>query len=334
MRQTNVPVLDTLRAFAALSVCMYHFVCTTTGYVKTQWILNLFSIGQFGVQLFFVISGFVIPWAMYNAGYRLKNFFAFFLKRISRLEPPYIFSIILALLILYIREKYFGKQNDHIHVSLKQVALHFGYLIPFFKDYQWLNQVYWTLAIEFQYYLFIAVVFVPLIGSAKVIRYIVYMCILALSFVPGREFLFHWLPVFLLGILLFLKKSGSISVKEYFIVTFIVVCFCFFKYEAGAVIFSVIPVVFVLVWENFKLFGLHAMGKFSYSIYLIHPIIGASFINILSHRFNDPLTKACVIFSGLLITIVAAWLMYICIEKPSKSLSASIKYTKSLQPAD
>jgi peptidoglycan/LPS O-acetylase OafA/YrhL len=148
----NIVILDSLRAFAAISVCLFHFVCTTTGYIKGEWILELFSIGKYGVQMFFVISGFVIPWAMFNARFEFKNFFTFLFKRLARLEPPYIFSVFLVLIILFLREYLLGLNTDHIHVSVKQVLLHFGYLIPFFEEYKWLNQVYWTLAIEFQYY--------------------------------------------------------------------------------------------------------------------------------------------------------------------------------------
>ena len=60
MIDSKINVLDSLRAFTTLSVCLYHFVCTTTGYVTNRWILDIFSVGKFGCGLlFFVISGFV-----------------------------------------------------------------------------------------------------------------------------------------------------------------------------------------------------------------------------------------------------------------------------------
>src|SRR5882762_3693640 len=150
MTNNNIQILNSLRAFAALSVCLYHFICTTTGFISNEIILNFFSNGKYGVQMFFVISGFVIPWAMYNAKYYLKNIFQFIIKRLSRLEPPYIISIILAILFIIARQNIL--HNNDVDFSFTQLALHFGYLIPFFKHYNWLNQVYWTLAIEFQYY--------------------------------------------------------------------------------------------------------------------------------------------------------------------------------------
>ena len=219
---SHILVLDSLRAFAALSVCLFHFVCTTTGFISTQWVLDIFSIGKYGVQLFFVISGFVIPWAMFNAGFKFKYFFKFLAKRLSRLEPPYIFSIILVLTVLWARQNILGLQNDHIRISLNQVLLHFGYLIPFFENYQWLNPVYWTLAVEFQYYFFVAIVFIPLIQSNLFVRIGFYSAIILFSFIGSPSFLLYWLPVFLLGILVFLFLSEIICKIEFSVTLFLV----------------------------------------------------------------------------------------------------------------
>lgn len=324
----HILVLDSLRAFAALSVCLYHFVCTTTGYISTQWVLDMFSIGKYGVQLFFVISGFVIPWAMFQARFEFKYFFKFLSKRLLRLEPPYIFSIILVLTALWARQNIFGLQNNHIEISSYQVLLHFGYLIPFFEGYQWLNQVYWTLAIEFQYYFFIALVFIPLIYSNLFARIVFYIILIALSFIGGSSFLLYWLPVFLIGILLFLFLSEIIHKSEFYVTLILVLSFCFYRYDIWSVIYSIIPIVALLFFRNAKIIGLHVLGKFSYSIYLIHPVIGASLINILSHHYNTSIQKIGVISLGILVTILGAWITYILIESPSKKCSSKIRYDK------
>jgi peptidoglycan/LPS O-acetylase OafA/YrhL len=326
MERSKIEILDGLRAIAALSVCLFHFVCTTTGYIQNKVVLQIFDVGQYGVQLFFVISGFVIPWAMYHGGYQLKNFFSFLLKRLARLEPPYFFSIVLVLLALYARERFYGEENSHMQVSATQVALHLGYLIPFFKGYKWLNSVYWTLAVEFQYYFFVAFLFVPLIRSNQIFRGILYIAIGALSFAFPENFLPYWLPLFFLGILLFLYKVDLIGKPEYFIASLAFVVLSFFKYPAAAVVYALIPVVCVLLWPNSRIPLLQKVGKFSYSVYLIHPVIGASLVNVLSHRFVSPSAKFVVICCGIAVTLVGSWLTYLLVEKPSKRLSSAIKY--------
>jgi peptidoglycan/LPS O-acetylase OafA/YrhL len=322
---SKIEVLESLRAFAALSVCLYHFVCTTTGYIQAQWLLDVFSVGKYGVQLFFVISGFVIPLSMYKGAYTLRKFFTFFLKRVSRLEPPYVFSIVFALAIFYVKDKYMG--GTGVSWNATQVALHFCYLVPFFNEH-WLNPVYWTLAIEFQYYLLIAFVFVALTGPDKWLRYLVYFSMLALSFVGSSAFLFYWLPVFLLGILLFLYKTNLILRREYVFANAITIAFCFYMYPFASVIYMLLPIGAVLFYPDLKVPGFHFTGKFSYSIYLMHSLTGASVINLLSHHYTSPVEKFCVIVLGIIVTLISGYVMYLFIEKPSKNLSASFQYKK------
>ena len=65
----HLPIIDVLRGWAALSVCLFHYVCTTTGYIETKLITDLFNFGAKGVQVFFIISGMVIPLSMINLKY-------------------------------------------------------------------------------------------------------------------------------------------------------------------------------------------------------------------------------------------------------------------------
>jgi peptidoglycan/LPS O-acetylase OafA/YrhL len=325
-RENRIEVLDGLRAFAALSVCLFHFICTTRGYVESQWVLNSAWVGQYGVHLFFVISGFVIPWAMYTAGYRLNNFFPFLLKRVSRLEPPYLFSLALALLVLHLRGKFMGAGSGDPPPSGRQVLLHIGYLIPFSKGYQWVNPVYWTLAVEFQYYLLIALLYVPLIRSKQAVRVVLYLALIGASFLAGRSFLVYWLPVFLLGILVFLYKSGTIAPPEYCLASAATTAFCVYRYPTAAVVYAMIPVVALLFWQNVRIRGLHSLGRYSYSIYLIHAVLGTSLINVLSHHYRGPVAKVAVISAGMALTLAASWLTNVLVEEPSRRLSASIRY--------
>jgi peptidoglycan/LPS O-acetylase OafA/YrhL len=149
-----VPILDSLRAIAALSVCLFHFVCGPIDFIENKTILSVFDFGLYGVQMFFVISGFVIPWAISKYKYKISNYFRFIGKRFLRLEPPYIASILLVICFFYLRKLYTDAPDIRLpELNINQLLLHFGYLIPFTK-YTWMNRVYWTLAIEFQFYLF------------------------------------------------------------------------------------------------------------------------------------------------------------------------------------
>ncbi|MBW8782649.1 MAG: acyltransferase [Verrucomicrobia bacterium] len=57
--------LDALRAAAAISVCLFHF--SHDNFLNGGVFQSIFQLGYLGVDAFFVISGFVIPLALYNS---------------------------------------------------------------------------------------------------------------------------------------------------------------------------------------------------------------------------------------------------------------------------
>ena len=85
---TRVAVVNALRGLAALWVCWYHAV----GLIQPapSALTTLGSYGFMGVQVFFVVSGFVIPYALHRAHYQLPQYPRFLAKRLLRLHPPYL----------------------------------------------------------------------------------------------------------------------------------------------------------------------------------------------------------------------------------------------------
>jgi peptidoglycan/LPS O-acetylase OafA/YrhL len=338
----KLPVLYLLRAIAALSVCFYHFVCSY-GLINNQSAIKVFAYGAYGVDMFFVISGFIIPWSMYYSGYKFRNFFQFLFKRLARLEPPYIASMILAIVASVLAQQYV-MHSSHITLNPVQIALHFGYLIPFFKHYHWLVGVYWTLAIEFQYYLLMALTFslvlrsnlwgricfyAAIMGFTLIMDRIEFGRIMPMGIVAWSNFLPHYLPIFLVGILLFLKKSDRISMKEYACVTLSLFIYCILIYGYGRMICIFTPVFFILFFQDLKFRALSFFGEISYSIYLMHDIAGNLFINLVTPHASSHAIKVLVIVGAFAVSTISAYLLYILIERPSKRFSGNIKYKTS-----
>jgi peptidoglycan/LPS O-acetylase OafA/YrhL len=269
----------------------------------------------------------VIPWSMYHSGYRIKHFWKFLLKRIARLEPPYLFSLVLVIILLYAKQAFWSSSVDP-ELNLTRILLHIGYLIPFQGEYDWLNLAYWTLAIEFQYYLLIAILFTLLVSGGLFLRILIYALFLGFSYVTDSELLPFWLPVFLLGILMFLYHADIINGREFYITLSVVLLISIVKYPLGSVIYSIVPLLAIISYRNVKFPFFHYVGKFSYSIYLLHPLIATTYINVLSHYVSSPTGKFLLIISGIGITLVSAWISYLVIEGPSKRLSAGITYNK------
>jgi len=66
------------------------------------------------------------------------------------------------------------------------------------------------------------------------------------------------------------------------------------------------------------------VGKISYSLYLLHSIIGQAVVNYLSHVYQESYQKVAVVLIGYAVSLVAAWLLYKLVEKPSVRLSSKL----------
>ena len=85
--------LDGLRGVAALAVVFYHYTTRFSIKFNSDIISNVinFKYGHYGVQLFFVISGFVI----FMSIEKVKSPFEFLYKRFVRLYPTFWMSLFL-----------------------------------------------------------------------------------------------------------------------------------------------------------------------------------------------------------------------------------------------
>ena len=85
-----LPHIQVLRAFSVILVFLYHLK------------IDFFSKGYIGVDIFFVISGYLIT-SILNVNFNDNTFSfkEFFLRRFLRIVPVYIFVIFLTLLISY-----------------------------------------------------------------------------------------------------------------------------------------------------------------------------------------------------------------------------------------
>lgn len=323
----HIPIIDLLRGLAALSVCLFHFVYTTTNYIQDDIILNIFSYGNLGVQVFFIISGIVIPLSMIKGNYSYTSFPKFVLKRFIRIEPPYIAAVLLGILYLNIRNYVPGSAPVDMTPSVKDVILHIGYLIPFFEDAKWINPVFWTLSIEFQYYLSLAIIF-PLVMNPKLIARMIFYAILLIGpvVITSDAFFPHWSAFFGLGILYILNKTRKINNSEYYLMFILCSSAVLLRQGFTDLFIAILTLVIINFFGNFRSEIGKMLGNISYSLYLLHSIVGSAFINFMSHRYTEPYQKFIVITGGVLLSIISAFVFYKFIEKPSQDIAKKIKY--------
>ena len=150
-----IPEIDGLRFIAIMSVVLFHlnwFVTSKTG--RSEGAIGLarfLSHGHIGVQLFFVISGFVIA-LPFARGHLLRGkvpqLRPYLLRRLTRLEPPYIVNLLIRYAALtLISGENAGELLPHLLASMGYVHnIVYGTMSP-------VNFVAWSLEIELQFYL-------------------------------------------------------------------------------------------------------------------------------------------------------------------------------------
>ncbi|NOW97213.1 acyltransferase [Mucilaginibacter sp. SG564] len=303
----HISQVDYIRAIASLMVAVFHLGGKAMPLLKFGWL---------GVQMFFVLSGFIICWAI-PKGYNLTMISKFIYKRLLRIEPPYIISIGLVLLVnIFWVEQY--------KIDWTNVLLHFAYLNSFVNRPS-LNPVYWTLGIEFQYYIFIALFF-PLIIRKWGALTLLLLCIISLSIQIPVLSLLSMFSFFVLGIYYFLYTKGLKSLLEIIFLGFAVIIIGVFKNGLLEIITGLITILLLVLPLKTNVI-VRFFSKISFSLYLTHDIIGSRLVIYLGAILPHNLTSKAIAFScGMITSIIVAYIFYNLIEAPFFKLSKKIKY--------
>src|ERR1043166_5891003 len=124
-----IPEMDGLRFAAIGMVVLFHLngfliVKSKLFYPvpPTDWLAQAAYVGFHGVELFFVISGFILglPFAAHHLkGKPAVSLRKYYLRRLTRLEPPYfVAAIVLFLLAIWIQKAYMRSLAPHLAASL------------------------------------------------------------------------------------------------------------------------------------------------------------------------------------------------------------------------
>lgn len=328
---SRIEIADQLRGLAALAVAWFHF--THGGTLATGWLKDSGAHGWLGVEVFFVISGFVIPYSMARAGYRLSDWSAFLGKRLLRLHPPYLAAVALALVLLYASAATPWFRGPDPAVDSRQVLLHLGYLNDI-AGVPWLNPVFWSLAIELQFYLVVALAFPLLAHGEPAMRWacLAVFCALGLA-VPGKEFVFMFAPVFALGMLAWWQSSGRMSGAAFLLGVLALAALIAATRAVEVAVPTAIAALLIGSVTARPIGWLAFAGAISYSFYLVHLPVGGRVVN-LGLRFADGApAQALVLLLALAASIAAAVVMHRLVELPARAWSSRIGYRRGAAPA-
>ena len=155
----HMPVLDGIRGIAILMVMAYHF--TIYGMERTPAVFidrlfyRVFTAGWCGVDLFFVLSGFLITGILLDAKGEKHFFRNFYVRRILRIFPLYYGFLIVFFFWLSLT----STVDDNFRSLLDQQGWYWSYLVNIsiaIEGWPRMHTIghFWSLAVEEQFYLF------------------------------------------------------------------------------------------------------------------------------------------------------------------------------------
>jgi peptidoglycan/LPS O-acetylase OafA/YrhL len=332
----KIPIVETLRGIATLSVLFHHWTICVPGFIQNAFMLAFCNRLNIGVYIFFGISGFIMPYALHRGGYRLRHIGQFVLKRIIRLDPPYIASIAFCVIIAYVATLHPLYTGVPFRLNPLNLLLHLGYLCPFFGQPWVQGGVYWTLGIEFQFYLILALAYPLLINQKQWISLITVILFTALCAFDGNRYRFNFItsyaPFFSMGMVTFLFRIGRLHIRTYLLLLLLLSSLAGIKFEWHQMAGGLAASLLIAFYQGARA-PLVFFGTISYSIYLFHAPIAIKTVNYLMRYSWAVKFNWAIVLLGACFCVLVAWLAYLVLEKPSKAFSQKIKYGRKAGPA-
>jgi peptidoglycan/LPS O-acetylase OafA/YrhL len=331
----RITIVETLRGMASLSVLVHHWTSCVPGFISNaavSWFCDDLNIG---VYMFFAISGFVMPYALHRGGYKTRDFGTFIVKRIIRLDPPFVVSIAFCLVTAYLATLHPSYHGVPFHLNPLNLVLHLGYLCPFFGQTWVQGGIYWTLGIEFQFYILLALLFPLIVTDRKWLTFLVVAIFTSLCALDGFRYRFHFMtpyvPFFAMGIVTFLFRAGRLGFRAYLAGLGVLSMLACIKFEPHQMLGGVITSLLIGFYKR-KEAPLVSLGTISYSLYLFHFPIALKTVNYLIRFPWAVKYNWLVVLVGCGGCLLVAWIMYLLIERPSRMLAQRIEYKRVSVP--
>jgi len=194
----RIPELDGLRGLAILLVILCHYIGNPNHVPLGRWphwFLSAFTAGWSGVDLFFVLSGFLIGGILLDARNSPHYFRAFYMRRVFRILPIYyLWMLLFAVAViaeLVFSPGYLGvRSSDLLRVPIQLLFLQNIFIGMPLNTWIWFV-VTWSLAVEEQFYLLAP----PLIRFLSLRRFVVALAAAIVLAPVLRYMLFrYWAP--------------------------------------------------------------------------------------------------------------------------------------------
>lgn len=336
--------IDALRGIASLAVMLFHFYFSggLNGPLLRMtpvFLAAVFLHGSLGVDVFFIISGFVIAYTQRSVRVDGRYLGSFALRRSLRLDPPYWLTLVVCIALMHNRGVFL-----HPGILLSNM-----FYLPVLVDRPIILLTAWTLCYEVQFYL----VLILLIGLCQrisrgsawlgwsegaLLLFVVPLTLYSLAIAAGLVsnpleglFIDEWYK-FALGAVIWWTLDKKVAQGWLWGLLLLVGVVACAYWSLSALVCMLTGGTIYLVGRRGRLYDLLSnrplqfLGMISYSLYLLHPVIGLKI-----ERFGARLTGGSI--AGALLwfmlacagSILAATLMYYLVERPGVQLGKWIK---------
>ena len=344
--KSNLKLIQLLRGIASLLVVLMHATGNIAG---GHYLGGFFNFGGAGVDIFFVLSGFIITYTS-NIFSAKKSVFSLFLKRrFVRIFPVY-WIICTVFLAIHIALPSFYRTHYDFTVSN---LFNTYFLLP---GHQMINGVSWSLSYEIFFYILFSMAFLIRQKTVIVLFLISYVSLILMFslFNHNLEGAYKWVSFFFYPMIteFFMGILAALVIPKLpvsFALPFLIIGSCTFIGfgiysniwgvsvpghfgnvvpvfgHFGRVVLFGIPSFFIIVgmvkYELSRLINLHnifiLMGQASYSLYLIHLPILAAGLKIITMVFKNNMPLIYVSLTILIFGICFISLYFFrFVEKP------------------
>ncbi|HFD3575709.1 TPA: acyltransferase family protein [Enterococcus faecium] len=329
MKKIYSKEIDCFRGIAVLAVIFYHLPN------------SLLPGGLQGVTIFFVVSGFLMAKnTIRDEKNRQFSFLHFYYKRIKRIYPFLLFSLVVFIFIL-------GISNIRLigNIRSELPSLIFGYNnwwqlnqgVSYFDSYfnASLFKHYWSLSVELQFYLIWPFLFIVIKRMRrKQVFYLIYtlifVSILFSLFLPSTKAYYHMIAKlfpFLLGVWgyfnritigRFFEQNTFSKIWLLLLASLCLILFPIFPYTLNELLISICFALLLASVDDMNIAKktkiastkLSFVGKISYELYLVHFPVLIALTNLFKHHHWKYLDIA-----GLFTVFLCTLLMITCFRK-------------------
>jgi peptidoglycan/LPS O-acetylase OafA/YrhL len=317
-KSDRINTLDSFRFFAILSVVLFHYYSCwlPPGEIVHPYPYgnkyDFFSNGYLGVEFFFIISGFVIAYTLYNT----NTLVDFFKKRIIRLLPPMVICSFITLLFCRLFDNNNicpeGHSLTNFFLSLTFIPPYIiAKILPRFTNVGYISNSYWSLWPEVQFYFIAGLIyyFMPgkFVRNFSIVSLVLYVLFLLMGNVHGSN-IFHiqkntsfsitfetiiqlfnipayslWFCIGIIFFDIYSKRHERYTMITLFFIAALLLNYYSKDWGIRFIILLMLSAFWIFIYYPFLLDWLNnkfvsSIGLISYTLYLIHQEMGTSYI--------------------------------------------------------